>query len=257
MQNAVTEFLSENLNDLIVGLISTFICFVIAFTICSIHQIKISKKICLGVNIKKGEEKRLAWKFKIVNKSIITKFVNFDTKLVGINYIRTSDNTVTQHRDNIEVIAGIRELTRFIPRPILYLIRLKNPEYNISFAYRPVTFNNLSKMINEYEELELSISCNDTLTGRTHLFKQRYPLSKRSIVIGNFTNDGRLNKILPLTEIESEFVKEHENAPSKESEKKDTNQNSTENNYYYKNHVSIKIELEIDESIDGQNHTCN
>lgn len=248
---SVINFFVENINDLLVGAISTFVCFIIAFMFCSLHRIKISKKIALGVNVKKNGERRLAWKFKIANRSIFTTFVNFDIKLTGINYIRNSDNTLTQHRGTIEVIAGIRKLTRYIPKPILFFKRLKNPNYTISFAYRPLTFENLNKMINEYEELELSVSCADTLTGRTHVFTQNFTLSKRSIFEGSFTNDGNLNKILPLKEDEEEFVKEHENESNREDKENESNKNSQ--TYTYKNHVSIKVEVEINECISDKN----
>lgn len=207
----IYEFFARNMNDFLVCIISTFFCFLIAFFFCSIHRIRLSKKIALSVNVKKDGEWRLAWKFKIVNTSIFTGFANFDIKLVGINYVRNSDNTLTQHRDAIEVFAGVRRLTRYIPRPILFVKRLMNPDYTISFAYRPVTFENLEIKKNEYESLELSVSCVDTLTGRPHVYLQEYPLSKRSILEGNFTNDGRLRKILPLTDEEKEFVSRHKN----------------------------------------------
>ena len=207
----IYEFFARNLNDFLVGIVSTFFCFIIAFFFCSIHRIKLSKKITLSVNVKKDGEQRLAWKFKIVNTSIFTGFANFDIKLVGINYVRNSDNTLTQHRDAIDVVAGVRRLTRYIPLPILFIKRLINPDYTITFAYRPVTFENLNLKKNEYEALELSVSCVDTLTGRPHVYLHEYPLSKRTILEGNFTNDGRLRKILPLTDEEKEFVSRHKN----------------------------------------------
>ncbi len=207
----VYEFFARNMNDFLVSIVSTFFCFIIAFFFCSIHRIKLSKKIALSVNVKKDGEQRLAWKFKIVNTSIFTGFANFDIKLAGINYVRNSDNTLTQHRAAIEVVAGVRRLTRYIPLPILFIKRLINPDYTITFAYRPVTFENLNLKKNEYEALELSVSCVDTLTGRSHVYLHEYPLSKRSILEGNFTNDGRLKKILPLTDEEKEFVRRHKN----------------------------------------------
>ena len=139
----------------------------------SSQRIKISKIILIGVKEKDTTEKRVAWTFKIVNKSIFTSFVNFDIKLCGINYPRTSDGVITQHRTSIPILAGVRELKQNIPLPILWLSRLiKQDDSNINFAYRPLSLVNLNEEFKKYEELELNVLCTDTLIGKPHSFTQ-------------------------------------------------------------------------------------
>lgn len=189
------------------NIISTLISFLLAYFFISNQKIKISKKILIGVNKKNNKEKRIAWKFKIVNKSIFTTFVNFDIKLFGINYIRTSDGIITQHRTSIPILAGVRELRRNIPFPILCLTRLiAQDEKNINFAYRPLSLENLNEQFEKYEELELNVLCTDTLIGKPHSFTQVFRNSNRTIRRGDFSNDGRLNKVEDLKEYDEEFI---------------------------------------------------
>ena len=206
MTNLINYF-SNNIGTLLINIISTLVCFIVAFLFVSSQKIKISKKILIGVNEKDNKEKRLAWKFKIVNKSIFTSFVNFNISLVGINYIKTNDGVNTQHRDNIEIIAGVRELKRNIPYPILKLIRFfKDDDSNISFAYRPICLNNLNELFERYEEFELNVLCIDSLIGKPHSFTHVYRKSHNPIERGDFSNDGRLNEVVELKEVEKEFI---------------------------------------------------
>ena len=205
--NQIINFFVSNISMLELNIISTLLCFLLTYFFISNQKIKISKIILISVNEKDNKEKRVAWKFKIVNKSVFTTFVNFDIKLVGINYTITNDGISTQHRNSIPILAGVRELKRNIPLPILLLIRLiKQDDSNINFAYRPLSLINLNEEFKKYEELELNILCTDTLIGKPHSFTQIFTNPNRTIRRGDFSNDGRLNKVNELKQCDTEFI---------------------------------------------------
>ncbi|UKI54917.1 MAG: hypothetical protein L6V90_09755 [Treponema succinifaciens] len=157
-----------------------------------------------------------AWKFKIVNKSLFIKFYNFDVKLYGINYITSADNTKTEHKKMIESLAGIRELGCYIPNFILKMIRKKNKDYAINFAYRPLTYHNLMELSKEFEVFELSVFATDSLTGRLHFVKKTF--HPTIFVEGDFTNDGNLNQI-ESKKIPDEVWKNYRKKQKKENSK--------------------------------------
>ena len=104
-------------------------------------------------------------------------------------------------------MAGVRELKRNIPLPILWLSRLiKQDDSNISFAYRPLSLENLNEQFEKYEELELNVLCTDTLIGKPHSFTQVFKNPNRTIRRGDFSNDGRLSKVYELKQHDEEFI---------------------------------------------------
>lgn len=205
----IVPFFSNNITSIIVNILSTLVSFFLAFLFINSQKIKISKRILIGVNEKDNKEKRVAWKFKIVNKSIFTSFINFDIQLAGINYVKNSDDSYTQHKHKIDIYPGVRELTRNIPFPILFLKRhIKDDNSNIDFACRPLSLTNLNEEFDNYEEFELNILCTDTLLGKPHSFTRIFKKSRNPIERGNFTNDGRLNSITSLKDKEKEFIEQ-------------------------------------------------
>lgn len=203
--------------DLMMGLGTTFIGFLIVLLVFGRKKIVISDKISVSVN--KSRDRKIgepAWKFKIVNKSLFMKFYNFDVKLYGINYITSADNTKTEHKKMIESLAGIRELGCYIPSFILKMIRKKNKDYAINFAYRPLTYHNLIELSKEFEVFELSVFATDSLTGRLHFFKKTF--HPTIFVEGDFTNDGNLNEI-KSSKIPDEVWKNYKKKQKKENSK--------------------------------------
>lgn len=203
--------------DLMMGLGTTFIGFLIVLLVFGRKKIVISDKISVSVN--QSRDRKIgepAWKFKIVNKSFFIKFYNFDVKLYGINYITSADNTKTEHKKMIESLAGIRELGCYIPSFILKMIRKKNKDYAINFAYRPLTYSNLMELSKEFEVFELSIFATDSLTGRLHFFKKTF--HPTIFVEGDFTNDGNLNEI-KSSKIPDEVWKNYKKKQKKENSK--------------------------------------
>lgn len=203
--------------DLMMGLGTTFIGFLIVLLVFGRKKIVISDKISVSVN--KSRDRKIgepAWKFKIINKSLFIKFYNFDVKLYGINYITSADNTKTEHKKMIESLAGIRELGRYIPSFILKMIRKKNKDYAINFAYRPLTYSNLMELSKEFEVFELSVFATDSLTGRLHFFKKTF--HPTIFVEGDFTNDGNLNEI-KSSKIPDEVWKNYKKKQKKENSK--------------------------------------
>jgi len=203
--------------DLMMGLGTTFIGFLIVLLVFGRKKLVISDKISVSVN--KRRDRKIgepAWKFKIVNKSLFVKFYNFDVKLYGINYITSADNTKTEHKKMIESLAGIRELGRYIPSFILKMIRKKNKDYAINFAYRPLTYSNLMELSKEFEVFELSVFATDSLTGRLHFVKKTF--HPAIFVEGDFTNDGNLNQI-KSSKIPDEVWKNYKKKQKKENSK--------------------------------------
>lgn len=203
--------------DLMMGLGTTFIGFLIVLLVFGRKKLVISDKISVSVN--QSRDRKIgepAWKFKIVNKSLFIKFYNFDVKLYGINYITSADNTKTEHKKMIESLAGIRELGCYIPNFILKMIRKKNKDYAINFAYRPLTYHNLMELSKEFEVFELSVFATDSLTGRLHFVKKTF--HPAIFVEGDFTNDGNLNQI-ESKKIPDEVWKNYKKKQKKENSK--------------------------------------
>lgn len=203
--------------DLMMGLGTTFIGFLIVLLVFGRKKLVISDKISVSVN--QSRDRKIgepAWKFKIVNKSLFIKFYNFDVKLYGINYITSADNTKTEHKKMIESLAGIRELGCYIPGFILKMIRKKNKDYAINFAYRPLTYHNLMELSKEFEVFELSVFATDSLTGRLHFVKKTF--HPAIFVEGDFTNDGNLNEI-KSKKIPDEVWKNYKKKQKKENSK--------------------------------------
>lgn len=203
--------------DLVMGLGTTFIGFLIVLLVFGRKKLVISDKISVSVN--KSRDRQIgepAWKFKIINKSLFIKFYNFDVKLYGINYITSADNTKTEHKKMIESLAGIRELGCYIPSFILKMIRKKNKDYAINFAYRPLTYHNLMELSKEFEVFELSVFATDSLTGRLHFVKKTF--HPAIFVEGDFTNDGNLNEI-KSSKIPDEVWKNYKKKQKKENSK--------------------------------------
>lgn len=203
--------------DLMMGFGTTFIGFLIVLLVFGRKKLVISDKISVSVN--QSRDRKIgepAWKFKIVNKSLFIKFYNFDVKLYGINYITSADNTKTEHKKMIESLAGIRELGCYIPNFILKMIRKKNKDYAINFAYRPLTYHNLMELSKEFEVFELSVFATDSLTGRLHFVKKTF--HPAIFVEGDFTNDGNLNEI-KSKKIPDEVWKNYKKKQKKENSK--------------------------------------
>lgn len=203
--------------DLVMGLGTTFIGFLIVLLVFGRKKLVISDKISVSVNQSRDRQiGEPAWKFKIINKSLFIKFYNFDVKLYGINYITSADNTKTEHKKMIESLAGIRELGCYIPNFILKMIRKKNKDYTINFAYRPLTYHNLMELSKEFEVFELSVFATDSLTGRLHFVKKTF--HPAIFVEGDFTNDGNLNEI-KSSKIPDEVWKNYKKKQKKENSK--------------------------------------
>lgn len=181
--------------DEVLGIVTTIISVVITFLVFFSPKVKISKKILRGVNYNEFKDcGEVAWKFKIVNKSIFVSFFEFDIKLTGIKYKVVGDNSYTEHRDDINIVAGLRELSRYEPIFITFIKRKFNPSYTISYVYRPLTYVNLEDAFSKYDKLELSLIYTDSLIGRIHHTKRYF---ENVISQGDFSNDGRLNHVLP------------------------------------------------------------
>ncbi|MBP3367346.1 MAG: hypothetical protein J6K96_10230 [Treponema sp.] len=179
------------------SLIGTFLCFVIIYIFSRKNEIFISEKIAISTNFSKlVKEGETAWKFKIINKSLFVFFFNFDIKLISILYKENKDGTFTQHRNNIPCVCGVRKLTRYEPKWIVWIKRKINKKYTISFAYRPLTYIDIAQGFKErkYDELELSIICTDSLTGNRRFFMRVF--DSTAFAEGDFSNDGE-NKIIP------------------------------------------------------------
>ena len=191
----ITFLIDNTIFDEILGIITTLLSVVITFIVFFSPKIKISKKILRGVNYSEFKDYgEVAWKFKIVNKSFFVSFFEFDIKLTGIKYKNIEDGTSTEHRENIKIWAGIRELTRYEPRFITFIRRKKNPDYAISYAYRPLTYVNLEEAFLKYDKIELSVKYIDSLIGRIHHTKRYF---ENTISQGDFSNDGRLDCVIP------------------------------------------------------------
>lgn len=178
------------------GLLGSFVSFLLLLLFLRKKRIVISKMIVRGVNKSKYTEYgEVAWKFKIINKSVFMEFYNFDVNLVGIKYVINSDGKLTEHRKKIDCSCNVKFLSRYIPRWLLWIKRKINPDYIVNFIYRPLTYENLDDYFRErkYDALELTVVCTDSLSGRTHVSRELF--KSAPIVEGNFTIDGRKNSV--------------------------------------------------------------
>lgn len=174
------------------NLLSSFISFLLLFVFLRKKRIVISKVIARGVNKSRyTEDGEVAWKFKIINKSVFMEFYNFDVSLVGIKYVENSDGTISEHRKKIECVCGVKFLSRYVPGWLLWIKRKMNSDYIVNFIYRPLTYENLDNYFRErkYDALELTVICTDSLSGFTHISRELF--KPAPIVEGDFTTDGK------------------------------------------------------------------
>lgn len=188
----VLESIPNFVRELLIGVMSSLISFLLLFLFMQIKRIVISKVIVRGVNKSKyTKHGEVAWKFKIVNKSLLMEFYNFDISLMGIKYVINSDGNLTEHRKKIDCVCNVKVLSRYVPRLLVWIIRkFFNPNYIIGFVYRPLTYENLDNYFKQkqYDALELTVVCTDSLSGRTHVTKELF--ESAPIVEGDFTIDG-------------------------------------------------------------------
>lgn len=180
--------------EVAINILGSFVSFLLLFLFMRKKRIVISKVIARGVNKSRyTEDGEVAWKFKIINKSIFMEFYNFDVSLVGIKYVENSDGTISEHRNKIDCVCGIKFLSRYIPGWLLWIKRKLNPDYIVNFIYRPLTYENLDNYFRErkYDALELTVICTDSLSGFTHLSRELF--KPAPIVEGDFTTDGKRN----------------------------------------------------------------
>lgn len=191
------DFILSITSGIVSSLIGTFLCFVIIHIFSRKNKIFISDKIAVGTNFSRYEKNgETAWKFKIINKSLFVIFFSFDVKLTSILYVENNDGTFTQHRNNIPCVCNSIRLSRYEPKWLVWIKRKINKEHTISFAYRPLTYENIAEGFKEkkYDKLELSIICTDSLTGNRRFFKRVF--DSTALTEGEFSNDGE-NKIIP------------------------------------------------------------
>ncbi len=189
---AITPFAQAVMTNLL----SSFISFVFLFLFLRKKRIVISRVIARSVNKSRYTEGgEVAWKFKIINKSMFMEFYNFDVSLVGIKYVENSDGTISEHRKKIDCVCGMKFLSRYIPGWLLRIKRKINPNYIVNFIYRPLTYENLDNYLRErkYDALELAVTCTDSLSGFTHISKELF--KSTPIVEGDFTTDGKRDAV--------------------------------------------------------------
>lgn len=192
----VLEVISGFAREIAVGLLSSFISFLLLFLFMRKKRIVISKVIARSVNKSTYTEYgEVAWKFKIINKSVFMEFYNIDISLTGIKYEVNSDGNPTEHRKKIECICGVKFLSRYIPGWLLWIKRKMNSNYIVNFIYRPLTYENLDNYFRErkYDALELTVICTDSLSGFTHISKELF--KSAPIVEGDFTTDGKRDSV--------------------------------------------------------------
>ncbi len=190
------EVMSSFVRDVIIGLLGSFVSFLLLFLFLRKKRIVISKVIVRGVNKSKHTKHgEVAWKFKIINKSVFMEFYNFDVSLMGIKYVINSDGKLTEHRKKIDCVCNVKFLSKYVPKCILWIKRKLNPNYIIGFVHRPFTYENLDNYFRQrkYDAFELIVVCTDSLSGRTHISKELF--QSAPIVEGDFTIDGSRNSV--------------------------------------------------------------
>ena len=192
----ILEAIPSFWRDVLSGIFGSLISFVFLLLFLRKKRIVISKVIACGVNKSKyTKHGETAWKFKITNKSVFMEFYNFDVSLMGIKYVINSDGKLTEHRKKIDCVCNVKVLSRYVPRLILWIKRMLNPSYIIGFVYRPLTYENLDDYCKDrkYNAFELTVVCTDSLSGRTHVFRELF--KSAPIVEGDFTIDGSRNSV--------------------------------------------------------------
>lgn len=193
----IIEFFLSIKNGVISSLIGTFLSFIIVYIISRGNKIFISDRIAIGTNFSRYEKDgETAWKFQIINKSWFVTFFSFDIKLTSILYVENRDGTFTQHRNDIPCVCNWLTLSKRAPKWIAWIRRRMNKKYTIGFTYRPHTYKDIAEGFKkrEYDELELSVVCTDSLTGNRRSFMRVF--DSTAFVEGEFSNDGD-NRIIP------------------------------------------------------------
>lgn len=215
----VLEVIPSFVRELATGVLSSLVSFVLLLFFLRKKRIVISRVIARSVNKSKYKKHgEVAWKFKITNKSILMEFYNFDVSLMGVRYVINSDGKLTEHRKKINCSCKEKVLSRYVPRLFLWIKRMLNPNYIIGFVYRPLTYENLDYYFKErkYDALELTVVCTDSLSGRTHIFKELF--KSAPIVEGDFTIDGSRDSV-KFEKIPDKAWRNHKKRNKKNKEK--------------------------------------
>jgi hypothetical protein len=181
--------------NIVTTLLSAFIIFIISFIRWANTKPKvvISPYIAEGINYSYGKRGKKAYKFKIANHSKFFTASDFDIQLTAVKLVQNKKmKNYTEHIKSIEVkYGGLRILTKRIPDIKLERIRKRIERYTINFAFRIITFEELRKLLNEYNYFRLSIKYKDNLN-REFIIEKTF--EEKNIIKGEFSNDGLVNK---------------------------------------------------------------
>ena len=174
------------------GILSALCVYLITLLLSRFFGLAVSNRIVRSVNASFYNEKVVAWKFKIVNKSPFSSVQITSVLLFGIKYVLSAEGIRSEHRKKLNCIAGVPELTKYLSKKVLAKKLDEDSSYVPDFFYRPLTFDNLDELSNQYSEYELNVRYIDSFSGRSHVKRQR--IKSDCIVEGDFLMDGSLNK---------------------------------------------------------------
>jgi hypothetical protein len=185
----------DKIIDIVTSLISAFLIFIIGLIRWANTKPKvvISPYIAEGRNYSYKKSGEKAYKFKIANHSKFFTASDFDIQLTAVKLFQNRKmKSYTEHIKSIEIkYGGLRILTKYIPDIKLERIRRRNNMYTINFAFRIITFEELRKLLNEYNYFRLSVKYKDNLN-REFIIEKIF--EENNITKGEFSNDGFVNK---------------------------------------------------------------
>jgi hypothetical protein len=191
----------------IANIISAFLLFLIGFLYTIKSKVKISKKIVKGIT-EFDNRLHIAYKFKIVNTSRFLKARNFSVKLFAVKKIFNEyEGISTEHSIPVEVkYEGLKELSQYISKRKIRKLMKKRTGNEFSCWYRIITIQNIFNDYKDYDFFRLHVEYKNSLN-QEFIVNQYFANNIKKIFIGNFSTDGNIENINPLSEEENNKFK--------------------------------------------------
>jgi hypothetical protein len=195
--------------NVVANLVSAIILFIFGLLYMVKPKVKISNRIVRGI-MEFDNKSHIAYQFKIVNKSRFLKARNFSVKLFAVKKIFLEyENVYTENYTLIEEIKhkGLNELSRYASKRKLRKIMEKSiGNSDFSCWYRIITTINLLEEYKDYDTFRLCVEY-ETSLNQKFTVNQYFDNNVKKITIGNFSTDGNLETVNPLSEEENNKYK--------------------------------------------------
>jgi hypothetical protein len=193
--------------------LSAFVISAIGYFFVTKPTVRISKKFAKGLT-DAVDHKEIAFKFKIVNTSHFFKARHFVIELFAVKKVPNGDGTYTEDCRPIVInYGGLKELSTYVSKKKIAKLTEKTLGKSFSCWYRIITTENILEDYKDYDLFRITVQYSNSMN-REFLIEQYFKNKKDKIVTGEFSNDGDVDSIYPLSEENAKELSEIEKARS-------------------------------------------